>query len=82
MERTRENSVCCGAGGGLKAGFGEEAVNIAERRLHQALETGATTVVSSCVFCKLNFLDAVRKRGVDIKVLNIEDLFINLMGLG
>ncbi len=82
MERNRENAVCCGAGGGFKAGFGESAINTAERRLNQALETGATTIVSSCVFCKLNFLDAVKKRGVDIKVLNIEDLFISLMGLG
>jgi heterodisulfide reductase subunit D len=82
MERNRQNSVCCGAGGGFKAGFGENAVNVAERRLNQALETGATTIVSSCVFCKLNFLDAVKKRNVNIKVLNIEDLFISLMGLG
>ncbi len=82
MDRNRQNSVCCGAGGGFKAGFGENAINVAERRLNQALETGATTIVSSCVFCKLNFLDAVKKRGVDIKVLNIEDLFMSLMGLG
>jgi len=81
MERNRQNSVCCGAGGGFKAGFGENAINVAERRLNQALETGATTIVSSCVFCKLNFLDAVKKRGVDIKVLNIEDLFVSLMDL-
>ncbi|MHA2223292.1 MAG: (Fe-S)-binding protein, partial [Candidatus Thorarchaeota archaeon] len=81
MERNRHDSTCCGAGGGLKAGFGENAINISEKRLHQALDTGATTIVSSCVFCKLNFLDAVRKRDVDIKVLNIEDLFISLMGL-
>lgn len=80
MERNRQNSVCCGAGGGFKAGFGENAVNVAARRLNQAVETGATTIVSSCVFCKLNFLDAVKKEGINIKVLNIEDLFISLMG--
>ncbi|MFW9767956.1 MAG: (Fe-S)-binding protein [Candidatus Thorarchaeota archaeon] len=82
MERNRQNSKCCGAGGGFKAGFGENAINVAARRLNEALETGATTIVSSCVFCKLNFLDAVKKRDVDIKVLNVEDLFIDLMELG
>ncbi len=82
MERNRQNSVCCGAGGGFKAGFGENSVNVAARRLQQALETGATTIISSCVFCKLNFLDAVKKKDIDIKVLNIEDLFMSLMGLG
>lgn len=82
MERNRQNSVCCGAGGGFKAGFGENSVNVAAMRLNQALDTGATTIVTSCVFCKLNFLDAVKKRDIDIKVFNIEDLFMSLMGLG
>ena len=81
MERNRHDSRCCGAGGGFKAGFGENSINIAESRLEDALITGATTIVSSCVFCKLNFMDAVKKRGVDIKVLNVEDLFVDLMGL-
>ncbi|MHA1576901.1 MAG: (Fe-S)-binding protein [Candidatus Thorarchaeota archaeon] len=79
MERNRYESKCCGAGGGFKAGFGESAVNVASRRIEEALETGATTLISSCVFCKLNFLDAVKKFGHDIKIVNIEDLFIELM---
>ncbi|MHA1909654.1 MAG: (Fe-S)-binding protein [Candidatus Thorarchaeota archaeon] len=81
MERNRYDSKCCGAGGGFKAGFGENATNVASRRLDEALETGATTLISSCVFCKLNFLDAVKRDGHDIKVVNIEDLFIDLMEL-
>ncbi|MFW9800390.1 MAG: (Fe-S)-binding protein [Candidatus Thorarchaeota archaeon] len=81
MERNRHNAKCCGAGGGFKAGFGENAINVAARRIEDALEVGATTLASSCVFCKLNFLDAVKKRDVDIKVLNVEDLFVDLMGL-
>ncbi len=81
MERNRHNSKCCGAGGGFKAGFGENAINVAARRIEDALEVGATTLASSCVFCKLNFMDAVKKRDVDIKVLNVEDLFVDLMGL-
>ncbi len=81
MERSRENSKCCGAGGGFKAGFGDNAVNVAADRIKQALEVGATTLISSCVFCKLNFLDGVKKRDVSINVLNVEDLFVDLMGL-
>ena len=81
MERNRYESKCCGAGGGFKAGFGKSAISIASRRIEEALETGATTLISSCVFCKLNFLDAVKEYGHDIKVVNIEDLFIDLMEL-
>ncbi|MFW9802181.1 MAG: (Fe-S)-binding protein [Candidatus Thorarchaeota archaeon] len=81
MDRFGNNSKCCGAGGGFKAGFGEEAMNMAARRGREALDAGATTLVSACVFCKLNFLDAVKKRDVDINVVNIEDLFIDLMEL-
>ncbi len=82
MDRNRYESKCCGAGGGLKGGFGENATNIASRRIEQALEVGATTLISSCVFCKLNFLDAVKRDGHDIKIVNIEDLFSDLMELG
>ncbi len=81
MDRHGHNSKCCGAGGGFKAGFGESALNVAERRLEDAINTGATTIVSACVFCKLNFADAIRKRGADIKIANIEDLFLELMDI-
>jgi heterodisulfide reductase subunit D len=81
MDRNRYDSKCCGAGGGLKSGFGDQATHIASVRIEQALEVGATTLVSSCVFCKLNFMDAVKKYGHDIKILNLEDLFIKLMDL-
>jgi heterodisulfide reductase subunit D len=81
MDRNREDSKCCGAGGGFKAGFGENAINVAADRIDTAHEVGATTLVSSCVFCKLNFMDAIKKRGREINVLNIEDIFVDLMGL-
>ena len=81
MERNRYDSKCCGAGGGFKAGFGKNATSVASRRIEEALETGATTLISSCVFCKLNFMDAVKEYGHDIKIVNIEDLFIDLMDL-
>ncbi|MFW9907621.1 MAG: (Fe-S)-binding protein [Candidatus Thorarchaeota archaeon] len=82
MERNRLNSKCCGAGGGFKAGFGDNATNVASRRIEEALEAGATTLISSCVFCKLNFLDAVKAHDYKIKIKNIEDIFIELMDLG
>lgn len=39
MKRTREYSRCCGAGGGVKAGIPELALEIASKRIHDAEPT-------------------------------------------
>jgi len=51
MPRNREYSRCCGAGGGLKAGFPEIQGRMAQRRIEEAEDTGATELVSCCPFC-------------------------------
>ncbi|AIY90929.1 (Fe-S)-binding protein [Geoglobus acetivorans] len=54
MEHNRENALCCGAGGGVKSQFKDLANDIGERRIEEALETGAEYIVSCCPFCKLH----------------------------
>jgi len=51
MERRRENSRCCGAGGGLKAGYPDIQNKISQARIKEAEATGATELVSACPFC-------------------------------
>lgn len=51
MERTKEDARCCGAGGGLAAGFGELSGRIGSARVQDALETRAETLASACPFC-------------------------------
>ena len=51
MERTRENSRCCGAGGGLKSGYPDIQNKISQTRIKEAEATGATELVSACPFC-------------------------------
>ncbi len=51
MPRNREYSRCCGAGGGLKAGYPDIQNKMARRRIREAEETGAEALVSSCPFC-------------------------------
>ena len=51
MTRNREYSRCCGAGGGLKAGFPDIQTKMAQRRIQEAEETGAEQLVSCCPFC-------------------------------
>jgi heterodisulfide reductase subunit D len=51
MPRNREYSRCCGAGGGLKAGYPDIQNKMAQRRIQEAEETGAEELVSCCPFC-------------------------------
>jgi heterodisulfide reductase subunit D len=51
MPRNREYSRCCGAGGGLKAGFPDIQGRMAQERIKEAEETGAKELVSCCPFC-------------------------------
>ena len=58
MENNRENSRCCGSGGGVKSAFPEIAINIAQERLKDAEKTMASLIITSCPFCKLNLNQA------------------------
>ncbi len=51
MERNHQYSRCCGAGGGLKSGFPAIQNKMAQARVKEAEETGATDLVSTCPFC-------------------------------
>jgi len=69
MQRNRENSLCCGGGGGrMWAEFDEES-RLAEVRVLEALEIGAEVLATACPFCLINFEDA-------IKVLDKEDTIV------
>ncbi|GAB4320090.1 MAG: (Fe-S)-binding protein [Promethearchaeota archaeon] len=79
MRKVRNRSRCCGAGAGVKAGFPDKALEIAKIRVLEAKETGADVLATSCVFCKYNFLDAVKALDLDLEVVNIEDIIASIM---
>nr|MDO8100040.1 (Fe-S)-binding protein [Candidatus Njordarchaeota archaeon] len=74
MKRSRVNSLCCGAGGGVKSAFPEWSLEMAKNRVKEALETGAGTMVSACPFCKRNLGDAAREMASSLKVLDLVEL--------
>lgn len=58
MEDSRENSLCCGMGGGrvwMETAKGER---FSDLRLHQALEVGAEVLVTACPYCITQFEDS------------------------
>ncbi len=54
MDKTREYAGCCGAGGGVKSAYPELSSEISQKRIDDALKTGANLMVTCCPFCVLN----------------------------
>ncbi|MFP4170225.1 MAG: (Fe-S)-binding protein [Methanomassiliicoccales archaeon] len=76
MRRNRMNSQCCGAGGGYKSQYGDLAVNVAARRIEQALEAGADTVITCCPFCVVNLRQGAEQLGEDIEVRDLAEVLL------
>lgn len=71
MERHREFSYCCGAGGGGKEAHPEFAEKAALDRLEEARSTGATTLVSACGTCSRHLDATAKKHKVAIRVADL-----------
>lgn len=74
MERIREYSWCCGAGGGVREAYPEFSQWTATERIMEAQSTGAGALVSACPWCERNFIDAINAHGVTMQVYDIIDL--------
>ncbi len=76
--RTRENAMCCGAGGGFRGAFAKESVKIARNRLSQIIEdTGAEILLTECPSCLHNFKNA-RRQKQKIEIYNLTEFLAKL----
>ena len=80
MRRIRDAAWCCGAGGGVKSGFPDLAVEIAKDRIKEAEETEAELVVTACPFCVRNLRDASEALNSKLKVIDIVELLAENLG--
>ena len=74
MERIRDNSYCCGGGGGVMTGYGDWAAKNASKRIEEGLQTGAEHMVSICPFCHYNLNEGSRRLGSDMKLYDLVEL--------
>lgn len=82
MDRIREWSWCCGAGGGCRTAFPEDIAGFAaEKRLEEAFDTGCRTLVTACPFCEQNLGENAKRThdrfGMEVK--DIMDLVYQAM---
>jgi len=74
MERIREYSWCCGAGGGVREAYPEFSAWTANERITEARSTGAEVLVTACPWCERNFLDAIGAQENSMKIMDIIEL--------
>ncbi len=89
MKQSRENGMCCGAGGGLMWIEEEPGKRVNERRVDQvqeALGTASYTskagiVASACPFCMTMMEDGLASRKATVQDKDIAELVAEAMGL-
>ncbi len=76
MPRSKEESFCCGAGGGNMWYEINTGKRINVERFEEAIETGAKKVATSCNFCMIMMEDARKVTGQDetMEVYDIAEL--------
>lgn len=69
MKNIKENSRCCGGGGGVRIGYPDISLELARKRLEDVPED-VDYIVTSCPLCVRNLRDA----GRDIEIIDIVEL--------
>lgn len=76
MRRTRNNALCCGAGGGRMWIEEHNGRRMNQNRMQDALDTGAPTLAAACPFCTSMFEDGIKGKdaGDQIRLMDISEL--------
>lgn len=74
IKAEKEDSQCCGAGGGFKSAFNNMAEEVAAERVKQFVEAGAEVIATSCPFCQVNLNAGAKRAGLDIKTVDITQI--------
>jgi heterodisulfide reductase subunit D len=87
LKREKDSTLCCGAGGGVKAGLPEYSEYIASLRVNEARAVGAEVLTTSCPFCMRGLNDGATKEAQDnnenkIPVIALTELVNKAIGGG
>ncbi len=78
----REDSLCCGGGGGRMWIETPKGERFSDLRIEQALEVGAEIIATACPYCIINFEDSILVLGKEneIAARDLADLIWEAMG--
>jgi heterodisulfide reductase subunit D len=74
MKRNRADAACCGSGIVVTPTFPKLSLSIAEKRIEEAKETGAKTIVTACPSCVTQLNLAAKRIRADVEVIDLIDL--------
>ncbi len=74
MYRIKMNSMCCGAGGGVRAGYPDFSIRTASLRCDEANAIGADFLTTECPFCWRNLYDANEMYEHGMKVMGVLEM--------
>ncbi|MHA1468815.1 MAG: (Fe-S)-binding protein [Promethearchaeota archaeon] len=84
MYRIKLHSMCCGAGGGVRAGYPDFSLRTASLRCDEANAVGADILTTECPFCWRNLSDANDLYAHDLQVMGVLEMIskYDLLDLG
>ena len=74
MAHNRENCLCCGGGGNLEMIDSELSAEIAKNKIDEAMQTGASALVTACQQCVRTMNTYVRRNKIKFEVMDIVQL--------
>jgi len=77
MYRIKNHSMCCGAGGGVRAGYPDFSLRTASLRCDEANAVGADILTTECPFCWRNLTDANDLYNHGMQVMGLLEMISN-----
>ena len=74
MVPTREDTLCSGGGGGFPDVYPEQAANVGSRRIEDAVETGATHLVTTCPHAERHFEQVAKQRNMHTNIVDLAEM--------
>jgi Fe-S oxidoreductase len=79
MPRNREEALCCGGGGAVKASNPSLARRVTLEGLDEASRLGISKIVPCCPSCKMNFEEAIASASLPLEAVDLTELVVMTM---
>ncbi len=80
MKDSKENSLCCGGGGGRMWLETEPDHRFSDIRVKQSSEVGAEIMLTACPYCIQNFEDSSKVTGTNMEVKDLSEIVAQAIG--